>query len=177
MTDPAIVQAPFGPEVDGRRLLNEAVGFGRALRAARLAIDIGAAVDFARALTLVDIGDREQVRGAGEAIFVRRRDDRVVYDAVFDRWWRRRNARHAGRLRAAAAREPQRRRRGRAGRDRPGRAAARHGRHRQPVRRARDPDPVRERRRGATTPTSRGSSSRPTPTARARSCGTASSTG
>ena len=35
MTDPAIVQAPFGPEVDGRRLLGEAVGFGRALRAAR----------------------------------------------------------------------------------------------------------------------------------------------
>ncbi len=96
MTDPAIVQAPFGPEVDGRRLLNEAVGFGRALRAARLAIDIGAAVDFARALTLVDIGDREQVRGAGEAIFVRRRDDRAVYDAVFDRWWRRRNARMPG---------------------------------------------------------------------------------
>jgi len=96
MTDPAIIQAPFGPEVDGRRLLNEAVGFGRALRAARLAIDIGAAVDFARALTLVDIGDREQVRGAGEAIFVRRRDDRAVYDAVFDRWWRRRNARMPG---------------------------------------------------------------------------------
>ncbi len=96
MTDPAIVQAPFGPEVDGRRLLGEAVGFGRALRAARLAIDIGAAVDFARALTLVDIGDREQVRAAGEAIFVRRRDDREVYDAVFDRWWRRRNRRQVG---------------------------------------------------------------------------------
>jgi len=96
LTDPAIVQAPFGPEVDGRRLLGEAVGFGRALRASRLAVDIGAAVDFARALTLVDIGDREQVRGAGEAIFVRRRDDRVVYDAVFDRWWRRRSNRLRG---------------------------------------------------------------------------------
>ena len=33
--DPAIVRAPWGPEVDGRRLLGEAVGFGRALRAAR----------------------------------------------------------------------------------------------------------------------------------------------
>jgi uncharacterized protein with von Willebrand factor type A (vWA) domain len=96
MTDPAIVQAPFGPEVDGRRLLGEAVGFGRALRAARLAVDIGAAVDFARALTLVDVGDREQVRGAGEAIFVRRRDDRRVYDAVFERWWRRRASRLPG---------------------------------------------------------------------------------
>ena len=32
--DPAVVRAPWGPEVDGRRLLHEAVGFGRALRAA-----------------------------------------------------------------------------------------------------------------------------------------------
>jgi uncharacterized protein with von Willebrand factor type A (vWA) domain len=90
--DPAIVRAPFGPEVDGRRLLGEAVGFGRSLRAARLSIDLGAAVDFARALTLVDIADREQVRSAGAAVFVRRRDDRQVYDAAFDAWWRRRRS-------------------------------------------------------------------------------------
>jgi uncharacterized protein with von Willebrand factor type A (vWA) domain len=88
--DPAIVAAPWGPEVDGRRLLREAVGFGRALRAAGLAVDLGAAVDYARALPLVDIGDRELVRAAGEAVFVRRRDDRPTYDAVFDRWWRQR---------------------------------------------------------------------------------------
>jgi hypothetical protein len=79
--------------VDGRRLLGEAVGFGRSLRAARLSIDLGASVDFARALTLVDIADREQVRAAGAAIFVRRRDDRPIYDAAFDRWWRRRGSR------------------------------------------------------------------------------------
>ena len=53
--DPSIVKAPWGPEIDGRRLLNEAVGFGRALRAAGLAIDLGAAVDYARALPLVDM--------------------------------------------------------------------------------------------------------------------------
>jgi uncharacterized protein with von Willebrand factor type A (vWA) domain len=93
MTDRAIVRSEFGPEVDGRRLLAEAVGFGRSLRAARLSIDLGASVDFARALTLVDIADREQVRAAGAAIFVRRRDDRPVYDAAFDRWWRRRGSR------------------------------------------------------------------------------------
>ena len=91
-TDPAIVRAPWGPEVDGRRLLHEAVGFGRALRAAGLHVDIGAAVDYARALPLVDMGEREQVRAAGEAVFVRRRDDRATYDAVFDRWWRQRGA-------------------------------------------------------------------------------------
>ncbi len=90
--DPAIVTAPWGPEVDGRRLLNEAVGFGRALRAAGLHIDLGAAVDYARALPLVDIGEREQVRAAGEAVFVRRRDDRAVYNAAFDRWWRQRGS-------------------------------------------------------------------------------------
>ena len=89
MTDPAIVSVPFGAEVDGRRLLGEAVGFARALRAARLSIDLGAAVDYARALTLVDLGQRETVRAAGSAIFVRRRDDREIYDRVFDRWWRR----------------------------------------------------------------------------------------
>jgi uncharacterized protein len=91
--DPAIVAAPWGPEIDGRQLLNEAVGFGRALRAAGLHIDLGAAVDYARALPLVDMGSREQVRAAGEAVFVRRRDDREIYDLVFDRWWRARRRR------------------------------------------------------------------------------------
>ncbi|CAN5601136.1 VWA domain-containing protein [soil metagenome] len=91
--DPAIVKAPWGPEVDGRRLLHEAVGFGRALRAAGLHIDLGAAVDYARALPLVDMSEREQVRATGEAIFCRRRDDRPTYDAVFDRWWRQRTRR------------------------------------------------------------------------------------
>jgi uncharacterized protein with von Willebrand factor type A (vWA) domain len=38
------------------------------------------------------MGEREQVRGAGAAVFVRRRDDREVYDRVFDRFWRRRGA-------------------------------------------------------------------------------------
>lgn len=89
--DPAIVRAPWGPEVDGRRLLAESVGFGRALRAAGLATDLAAAVDFARALTFVDVGERDTVRAAGEAVFVRRRDDREVYDRVFGRWWRRRS--------------------------------------------------------------------------------------
>ncbi len=85
------MRAPWGPEVDGRRLLAEAVGFGRALRVAGLQTDLGAAVDFARALTLIDVGDRNTVRAAGEAVFVRRRDDREPYDKVFARWWRKRS--------------------------------------------------------------------------------------
>src|SRR5207342_29731 len=44
--------------------------------------------DFARSLEIVDIGDREQVRAAGEAVFVRRKDDLDPYHATFDRYWR-----------------------------------------------------------------------------------------
>jgi uncharacterized protein len=100
--DPAIVRAPWGPEVDGRRLLAESVGFGRALRAAGLATDLGAAVDFARSLTLIDMGERDTVRAAGQAVFVRRRDDREVYDRVFNRWWRRRGRKRPAREGPAA---------------------------------------------------------------------------
>jgi uncharacterized protein with von Willebrand factor type A (vWA) domain len=91
--DPAIVRSPSGGEVDGRLLLAEAVGFGRALRSAGLSIDLAAAVDYARALTLVELGERDTVRAAGSAVFVRRRDDREVYDRVFERWWRQRGRR------------------------------------------------------------------------------------
>ena len=85
-----ILVADTGESVDGRRLLAEAVGFGRALRSAGLSVDLGAAIDFARALAIVDMGVRNQVRDAGAAVFVRRRDDRETYDQVFDRFWRRR---------------------------------------------------------------------------------------
>ena len=37
--------------------------------------------DFARALGIIDLGHRPTVREAGAAVFVRRRDDREVYDA------------------------------------------------------------------------------------------------
>jgi uncharacterized protein with von Willebrand factor type A (vWA) domain len=84
-----------GETIDGARLLAQAVGFGRALRAAGLPVDLGAAVDFARALSLVDLGAKDQVRAAGAALFVRRRDDIEPYDVIFDRWWRRRGRRIA----------------------------------------------------------------------------------
>ncbi len=78
------------PDVDGPLLLARAVGFARALKTAGIATDPASAIDFARSLTLVDIGDREQVRAAGATVFVRRRDDLPTYDRVFDRFWRRR---------------------------------------------------------------------------------------
>src|SRR5207344_44146 len=92
MTDDAspVMLAPTGELIDGRRLLAESVGFGRALRAAGLPVDMAASIDFARALSLVDIGNKGIVRDAGAALFVRRRDDREVYDRVFAQFWRRR---------------------------------------------------------------------------------------
>src|SRR5262249_48091896 len=65
---------------------------GRALRRAGLSIDLGAEIDYPRALSLIDIGDREEFRAAGAAIFVRSRDDLEIYNVVFDRFWRRRVA-------------------------------------------------------------------------------------
>ena len=94
MTEPGtpLMLAPTGELIDGRRLLAEAVGFGRALRAAGLPVDLQAAIDFARALALpgVDVGRRVVVKDTGAALFVRRRDDREIYDRIFDQFWRRR---------------------------------------------------------------------------------------
>ena len=97
MTDPAIVQrAVRAPRSTGGACWARPSGSGgRSARPGSRSTS-GPSVDFARALTLVDIGDREQVRAAGAAIFVRRRDDRATYDAVFDRWWRRRGSRLPG---------------------------------------------------------------------------------
>jgi len=89
--DPAIVANGPRGAIDGHRVLERAVGFGRALRKAGIPVDVGAEIDFARALQVVDIGDREVVRAAGAAVFTRRRDDRPVYDRVFDHYWRRRS--------------------------------------------------------------------------------------
>ncbi len=75
-------------DVDGRKLLATSVQFGRALRRAGLPIDLGAAIDFSRALTLVHIGDREEVKAAGATIFIRRHDDLEIYDRVFEQFWR-----------------------------------------------------------------------------------------
>jgi uncharacterized protein with von Willebrand factor type A (vWA) domain len=92
-------------EFDGAVFLKNAVLFTRSLRSAGVATDLGGALDFARALTLVDIGDRTQVHAAGSTIFCRRHADLAVYDAVFDQFWRR----HVARIVPAAPIEGSRR--------------------------------------------------------------------
>jgi hypothetical protein len=80
---------------DGTIFLRNAVLFTRALRSAGVPTDVRGALDFARALTLVEIGDRTQVHAAGATIFCRRQADLPTYDAVFDQFWRRHVARIA----------------------------------------------------------------------------------
>jgi hypothetical protein len=75
--------------VHGDRFLRNALLFSRTLRRAGLAADLAAVLDFTRALGLIDIGARDEVRAAGAALFVRRREDVPPYDLIFDRFWRR----------------------------------------------------------------------------------------
>jgi len=82
-------------EVSGRTFLRNALLFAWALRRRGIPTDLGGAVDFTRALTIIDIGDRTQVHAAGSAVFVRRRDDLPVYDEVFAEFWRRHELRVA----------------------------------------------------------------------------------
>lgn len=79
-----------GPsDVSGPAFLASVLTFGRQLKGEGLAADLAAVLDYTRALELVDIGDREEVRAAGAALFVRRREDLEPYDRVFDAFWRR----------------------------------------------------------------------------------------
>jgi uncharacterized protein len=53
-------------------------------------VDSGQTATFARALALLGFDRRADVRAAGRAIFVRRREDVRFYEAAFDLFWRRR---------------------------------------------------------------------------------------
>lgn len=76
--------------VSGPVFLRNVLDFGRELRREGMTADLAAVLDYARALELVDIGDREEVRAAGSALFVRKHDDLEPYDRAFARFWRRR---------------------------------------------------------------------------------------
>jgi uncharacterized protein with von Willebrand factor type A (vWA) domain len=75
----------------GEALLAAAVGFSRELRDADLGVGLSDSIDFVRALRIVDIGDRDEVRAASRAIHVRRHEDIATHDALFDAYWTRGN--------------------------------------------------------------------------------------
>ncbi|HEU5260249.1 MAG TPA: VWA domain-containing protein [Gemmatimonadales bacterium] len=63
--------------------------FGRMLRRAGLTVDPNQTRAFAQVLGLLGFDRRGDVKAAGRALFVRRREERATYDAAFDLFWRR----------------------------------------------------------------------------------------
>ncbi len=74
---------------DGAAITANVMQFGRLLRRVGLDVDPGQTATFLRALTLLGLGERRDVRVAGRTIFVRRAEDQPLYDAAFDLFWRR----------------------------------------------------------------------------------------
>ena len=78
-----------GNALPGNALIGNVVLFGRLLRRAGLSIDADQTRRFADVLGLLGFDRRGDVKAAGRAVFVRRREERHVYDAAFDLFWRR----------------------------------------------------------------------------------------
>jgi len=70
-------------------LLDNVVTFGRLLRRAGLAVGPEQTRTFAAALARVGFDRKRVTRAAGRAIYVRRRDEREIFDRAFDLFWRR----------------------------------------------------------------------------------------
>ena len=79
----------------GNGLVGNVILFGRILRRAGLSVDADKTRRFADVLALLGFDRRGDVKAAGRAVFVRRREDRAVYDAAFDLFWRPSTARGA----------------------------------------------------------------------------------
>ena len=89
-SDPLEVETALGPAtVDGSAFAANGVAFGRVLRRAGLDVDPAQTATFLRALTLLGFDRWDDVRAAGRSIFVRRSEDRRLYEAAFDLFWRR----------------------------------------------------------------------------------------
>ena len=61
--------------------------FPRLLRRAGLPVSPEQSLELAQALTMVDIGDREQVYHTARAMLVRRQEHLALFTALFNRFW------------------------------------------------------------------------------------------
>jgi uncharacterized protein len=88
---PNYVETAAGPAaIDGGAFVSNVLLFARLLRRLGLEVDTSQTVTFLRAMLLLGFGRREDIRAAGCAIFIRRREDQPIYLAAFDLFWRRR---------------------------------------------------------------------------------------
>src|SRR5262245_15181697 len=70
-------------------LVANCIGFGRLLRRAGLDATPDGTRAFTEALSHLGFDSKAQVRAAGRAIFIRRREDRELFDRAFALFWRR----------------------------------------------------------------------------------------
>jgi uncharacterized protein len=84
-----------GPRPASHDLVTHLAGFCGALRGAGLRVGLADEVVGAAGLTLIDLGDREDLRRAFLATLRIRPTDRPTFDALFAEWWR--SGRRAGR--------------------------------------------------------------------------------
>jgi uncharacterized protein with von Willebrand factor type A (vWA) domain len=66
-----------------------AVAFARVLRGSGIDVPVGATLAFAEALACVGLAERERVYWSGRATLLRRPEDSVTYDRVFNAFWSR----------------------------------------------------------------------------------------
>ncbi len=75
-------------------LLRNLVLFGRVLRNAGIEVAPGQVKELARALTLIDIGNRADFHAAARALLVHRHEDIAKFDQAFSLFWRPRDYEH-----------------------------------------------------------------------------------
>lgn len=76
--------------VNGGILTANVLRFARLLRRAGLGVDSNQTNTFLKAMVLLGMDRRQDIRAAGRSIFVGRREDQRPYEAAFDLFWRRR---------------------------------------------------------------------------------------
>jgi hypothetical protein len=84
------MSTPAGAPVSGEALVANCVLFGRLLRRAGLPVDPEQTRMFVQVAALLGLDRKADVRAAGRVVYVRRREDRPVFDQAFDLFWRRR---------------------------------------------------------------------------------------
>lgn len=83
MTGPPNIRAAAGRGP----LLENCIGFSRALRSAGVATSPAEAIEFSRALGCIDIGNPADFRAAARATLVHRRDDLPAFERIFIEYW------------------------------------------------------------------------------------------
>lgn len=92
MTDPSGITVPAANlmvgEVDGGRLAENIMHFGRVLRAAGLPVGPGKVLEALQAVAVAGVDNRRDFYWTLHAVFVNRRDQRELFDQAFHFFWK-----------------------------------------------------------------------------------------